>query len=629
MSFDNLAKRFMIAVGLVAALNACSHAGGEQGLDQDETTMETEPADVDLGLPHTDGLPNYYILTRLALKPALRGFAMLKSKQFNVVILDAKKLSSSNVGDTAPERIRNGLRAYVADEPQYLLIVGAPDPAKQGQNTDRLDHLWEIPSMYLSFSSDAKEKGIGLPADQFYASVRNAWPKAGLDTLKFSFRRDFTVGIFPATTADEVKNLEASVRGWKAPKALKRSEFITAYCPYEDKSPIGLSAALATGSHSVKYHYCSEEKGGDIIDLANQDESQIVTSVSHGSYRDISYYPFKNGYSATKDSPAFKTSKVMIVHACQTAGLDYPETSLGAQRMLSATNTAAYVGYARSHWDIDFDFLEYVFVDGLLTVGDALYSGKEKLASQHMLSAKEIDNLFMLRLIGDPSLVLAEPSLSTEADVDFLATTGMSGGDSLAVTVSSLDGQPSSGQISNSLGFESTGLSVAGGASVGTSSLVRYTQYEQSVYVAYSGCDTSKETCLISKVDLFPRVAMVCGRSRLNADGTKSMDVRFLADFAETFELVLKGWPGMALVGDAKRTEENVEKLWSRSMAGGVKAGDELTITTSLSLSADAPSDAAGRHTAPYVTLSAEGQYSFCDLGWAEDNVFATPAAGQ
>jgi hypothetical protein len=235
----------------------------------------------------------------------------------------------------------------------------------------------------------------------------------------------------------------------------------------------------------------------------------------------------------------------------------------------------------------------------------------------------------MVHLFGDPSLQLAAPVVSTkvqgERDIQIMPTTRAI----VTATVTSQDEQSSSGVIRVFNGYDSDELSVPGDSIAEQSVTVTdYFSWVTEATVAYTGCDVSRQTCLVDRVRILPQVPMTCGRIRLNSDGSKSFDIRFEANVEGPFELGLRGRPGLII--EENELLPDYQMFWYERYESGFRAGETLTVTTTAALpqgDSRPEGDYVGQYYFPYVFVEALNLSSVCNFDPLESiSLFTTPA---
>lgn len=360
----------------------------------------------------------YVIVTRQMFVSSLTPFVAHKeSMGERVAVVDAQGIACTMVGADVPEKIRQYLQQTIRVAPQvkYALMVGAPL-----QNAGRtlplslaLTQPWEIPIRYVRIhtSNPLTDGQAPTPTDQYYASLRQDWdPEDGSWQRRFTFHADIVVGRVPATNMIDLNNWIQKTIRWIPSQAPVHSHFVSAHGGTAFNDIAELMYASAT--HRFIYNRGQDPgAGGDIADIANQQQADIISSASHGNSESITYLPLRQGYSLSKLSPAIRKPSVMFVHGCDVASVDGMDPSLGEHILFLPTGIVAFIGSTRSHADIRFPLFDTIFFHDVERYGDALYQTKENRANATVLSSQEFNNLFMFNLLGDPSLQVVSPRL--------------------------------------------------------------------------------------------------------------------------------------------------------------------------------------------------------------------------
>jgi hypothetical protein len=498
----------------------------------------------------------YLIITRPVFKNTLTDFVEFKtSKGETVGLFMIEDIVAEYDGADAPEKIRNFLRdaKNTAPRAKFVLLVGAPRDTKFGaEAVTELKTDFEVPIRYVGYAGVYDGPKLPIPTDQYYASVLTEW-NPGAD---FSFTPDFFVGRVPAKTADEVAAWSAKTIAWNTPSAPRHSQFISSYCGRRT-DPIFSDSLLGRLTHKFIFHYCTTDEGGDIAELANLDQADYVSSYSHGAPGAIVKPENKAGYTLTKASPGFTKNPVVFVHGCEVGGLDYPQQSLGENLILRPDGAAAFVGSSRSHWDIRFPFWQAIFLDGHLTAGEALYRAKQDKVATEFPSLREIDNLFMFNLLGDPGLKVVHPSFVVTNQDAAWNTVDMIRGNVRRVhtVVTSLFPELVAGHVGQQLQYstQEQPLEVEPGTVVKAVTDIGMPQttgaLAQTTAVGFSGCDPDKMSCIAAEVKLTAPLNFSCGRKTETADGRKAFQIKFWNYQGGRVSLHLIGKGGMVPTG--------------------------------------------------------------------------------
>ncbi len=581
----------------------------------------------------------YVVLTRQMFVPQLSTFVAWKQAQgHKVAMYDAEQATAGEQGADIPAKLQQFLRRVKHDIPsvEYLLIVGAPDPAKKDTDATAFTQPWEVPIKYVAKVSNDEAIEPIIATDQYYASVTVDWP-AQMNTEwagAFGYKYDLAVGRVPAKSATQIADWTAKTMAWIPPVAPVESRFITARCG-ANSALYGNEEFATEYTRKVNYHYCINDQGGDIASLANQDGSDYVSSLSHAWVGGISKWPATNGYTLDSVSPQFTKPPAMYVHGCMIGGLDYSEESLGAKLSLARFGTVVFVGYSRSHHDIEFPFWDAVFFSGQTRAGHAMYGLKAERGKDAM-SSSELENMFMINLFGDPSLELAKPATKiqplTASIVDTVANP------ILPFTTQSLDNAVHTGNVVFPLWWSNLPYKQATITPALSADAIQSTRwyggdpamYPQDMRVGFSDCDTTQRSCVATKVKLTNKLDMVCGHLRLDQNGNKKFDLKFMTGYQGQIKLRLMGQPGSYFpegqIWDGIGTE-----LWSQDLDSPV-AGTSMSPISSASLPPNDPipqGDWTGQYLFPFFYVEAREGLELvgkCIFPYADPNVFSAEA---
>lgn len=539
---------------------------------------------------------NFLIIDRPMFSSALQPFIAQKRNQGkNMAEVFLDDIVCGGQGNDAPEKVRNYLAQLKQRNPalKHVLIVGTPLSENQTHHSvTELTEAWEFPVRYIQPRGQYTFTLPSIPTDQYYASVASPWntsDNSWVDT--FSFTPDFFVGRIPLKTVQEVAAWVQKTTQWVPPAAPKHSLFVSNSCAsHGEMNPSFLT--LRRSTHSFAYHNCSTDNGGDIAALASSDAADYVTSMSHGSYRGVVRWPSLTGYEMSVGGPGFsKKNPFVFIHGCEVGGMDYESKSLGQDFIGRSDGAVGFIGASRSHWDIEFPFWQSVFLSGNLAAGEALYSLKSEIAQRYLLSYREIDNLFMFNLFGDPELVLAKPAFfvhRNQEDAPYQTSLSARIVSSWSEAVSgTLEHVRSLGEpfsVSQPVAVQPSSDVLAlvvsqmgGGASIDTA----HETYAFPEVIGFSGCDFSKMSCTASRVVRRARLPFTCGRVAKHED-VKSIRVRFAGSRRAT-KFVLAENPGHVCRGGL--CPGNFESLSETTM--DAIAGTEAVITWTKSVASE------------------------------------------
>lgn len=474
---------------------------------------------------------SYLIITRPMFVDGLSDFIQAKTTQGeNVTVMTVEEIMTNYEGRDVPEQIRNYLIDVKVGSPraQYLLLVGSPTETNFGlQTVTELSKPWEIPIRYVDYVADYNHPKQLIPTDQYYASLNNNWDINSTDwILNFNFRADLYVGRVPVKSVSDLDNWMTKTLNWKAPVAPRHSQFISAYCGVRE-NPIYSDQLLDNLTHEMIFHYCQTDNGGDITNFANQDNADYVSSYSHGNIDGILKNSNQTGYELIKENGGFAKNPVVFVHGCRVGGLDYGDYSLGQFLIADPAGAVAFVGASRDHWDIRFPFWQSVFLNGNLNTGPALYEAKHQKMTQEFLSLREIDNLFMFNLFGDPQLKVVEPAF-TVSNRDAATKTKDLILDGTArrvhtVVTSHID-EVATGHVGQQSEYSTQENNIVlepGAIASAVTDIYRWQNkgYEaQTIAVGFSACDTGQMACIAAPVKLTPAVNLSLARKNQNND---------------------------------------------------------------------------------------------------------------
>lgn len=532
---------------------------GDAGPTADEINIPstTPPTEVvydchGASTPRVDPSATYLILTRPMFVETLSPFIAAKEARGEVVqTLLVDDLACLGEGRDVQEKIRFYLRQiHMASSVRNVLIVGAPLRSASHEARDlaligsTLTQPWEIPMRYVKGLATVEP----IPTDQYYASLNDSW-NIGLDDLgptrdvavhgwqkTFDFNFAFTVGRVPVRSATDLAHWVDKTLHWRVPTAFKESKFVTALCGSRQPDPLDEWESLTT--HVVLSHVCQTDAGGEIPSYANRELPDLVSSYSHGMVTEIVRGESPTGYTMTVTSMGFTKPPIMFVHGCEVAGVDYPEASLAENYIARPDGVVAFIGSTRSHWDIPFLFQEAVFNNDHLFLGEALYHAKtQKIMDEH-LTLKEIDNLFMFSLYGDPGLQVVEPAIHIQSATSVVHVPGITYHESFSLPVSvrsSIDRAftgglhqyfdpyrmeepttleditlPAHGSTSAILrGFSPPLLSIAPRVDHDLPTQFGTIQFSSP---RSGACDTSHMTCIANRITVVPPVYLSCAR---------------------------------------------------------------------------------------------------------------------
>lgn len=492
----------------------------------------------------------YIIVTRPMFTEALQPFIAEKNAKGEIVeMVTVEEIMAAYRGADIPEKIRR----YLADEARVspadtLLLVGAVRGTNFGHESQtELKTPWEVPIRYVEHLGEYAGPKLPIPTDQYYASAIGAWNPDEY----FDFSVDFVTGRVPAKMAEDVSVWVEKTLAWKAPTRAVQSQFISAYC--DNRSiPIQSDALLARHTHDMRFHYCLNDAGGDIAEIANQTAPDYISSYSHGNYLGTHKNADGSGYELTVDSPGFRNNPFVFIHGCDVGGLDYGRESLAEKLIRTKDGAVAFVGSSRSHWDMRFPFWQSVFLDGNLEAGRALYAAKQKQAAG-LPSLKEMDNLLMFNLLGDPQLKLVEPAFATEE----LSSTYSDNGRIRYVTTRTTSlGPRAEGTVSQHQSSTAAPILVEAVKSATAVTAVwnraSADSFSQETVLGFTACDTSKHSCIAAPILLTAPVEFACARKH-HENGQYAFDVKFLKGTTKELTLRLEGKGGML----------SVDKPWS------------------------------------------------------------------
>lgn len=503
----------------------------------------------------SDSQTSYLIITRPMFVDGLSEFVQTKTTQGEKVeVMTVEQIMAAYEGRDVPEQIRNYLIDAKIASPglPYLLIVGSPrDSAFGTQAVTELLEPWEVPIRYIDYVGEYEGPKLLIPTDQYYASLTNQWDINGSDwILNFDFRADLYVGRVPVKSNEALHSWVNKTLNWQAPEAPRHSQFISGFCGGRTQ-PIYEDQILDNLTHEMIFHYCQNDNGGDIAQYANLDKADYVSSYSHGDVEGILKNSNQTGYELTKENGGFAKNPIVFVHGCRVGGLDYRDNSLGQHLIADPAGAVAFVGASRSHWDIRFPFWQSVFLHGNLNAGQALYEAKYQKTNKEFLPLREIDNLFMFNLFGDPQLKIVEPAFTV---VNRDAATGTKefilNGQArrIQTVVTSHIDEVATGHVGQQLQYSTQEDYVVlepGAVATAVTDVYRWQNqgYEaQTIAVGFSACDTQTMACIAAPVDLTPSVNLSAAR-KTQINGQNAFTVKSWDNFDKpvTLRLVGKG----------------------------------------------------------------------------------------
>lgn len=496
---------------------------------------------------------SYLIITRPMFVDGLSDFVQAKTAQGqSVSVVTVEKIMAQYPGRDIPEQMRDYLIDVKAQSAraQYLLLVGSPADTDFGlRSVTELSQPWEVPIRYVDYVAEYEGPKLLIPTDQYFASLNPNWNLDNSDwILNFNFQPDLYVGRVPIKSETDLENWVHKTLNWFAPTAPVHSQFISAYCGVRE-TPIYSDQILDNLTHEMIFHYCQNDNGGNIADFANQDGADYVSSYSHGSIDGILKNSNQTGYELIKENGGFLKNPVVFVHGCSVGGLDYRRDSLGQLLMADPAGAAAFIGASRSHWDIRFPFWESVFLNGNLYAGQALYEAKAQKMSNEFLSLREIDNLFMFNLFGDPQLKIVEPAFSvtnrqtqeliSQGDVQRVYT----------VVTSHID-EVAAGHVGQQLLYSTQEASVVVEPHFVAPAVTDIYNWQNQGYealetaVGFSACDTGRMACIAAPVKLAPAVNLSLAR-KTNVDGQNAFTIKSWNSYSKPVTLRLVGKGGL------------------------------------------------------------------------------------
>jgi hypothetical protein len=504
--------------------------------------------------PTINPAATYLIVTRDMFTATLTSFVEFKQHQGNVVQMVAvDDIACSGSGDV-PERMRQFLSeaARNASNLKYVLLVGDVQ-SYTGNDEPDVSHLtqtWEVPTRYFRPVGSYPTAERSIPTDQYYASPFAAWDKTSGNWAKsFDFSSRFYVGRVPARTTSQIQDWMAKSMAWVPPRIAKESQFMTVKCA---GGSADLDEQVMSRTHQITFNYCQTDDGGDIAAIANTQLPDYVTSLSHGNYLGVVKWPSAKGYSLDKNSPGFTKSPIMFIHGCEVAGIDYQELTLGEKLVMAPDGVAAFVGATRSHWDIRFPFWEEAFYHGRLEVGAAVYEAKKRRALENHLALREVDNLFMFQVMGDPQLKIADPGV--------VVTTS----DTIVRPMETLE-QPIAVALQSHLGTAVSGRVIMDNASYGqtpisdtamlSSSASLNLTANMSIFsdvlvgeqlLSFEACNPAVMTCVAARPKFVPTAWISCARTDRSGT-TSSLDVKFLRTPGTPITIRLRGKPSASV----------------------------------------------------------------------------------
>jgi len=499
----------------------------------------------------------YLIITRPMFVPVLTPFLQDKNWQGDhVQVVTADDIACHVSGIDVPERIRNLLAQASTGSPNlaYVLIIG--DVRTMTGNTPpvvtTLSEPWEVPIRYVTPVGTYQNQAPPIPTDQYYADPTGDWSANAQSRKDYDFKYRYAVGRIPAQTVSDVSAWSDKTLAWVPPENAVESQFKTVQC--NGSQPSESDRYLAAYTHSMTFNICTNDDGGDIAAISNQQRPDIVSSYSHGAYDGIYKWPFTKGFTLTKDSPGFVKPPFMFVHGCEVAGLDYDQRSLGEKLILDPHGVVAFVGATRSHWDIIFPYWNSVFYEGEMRAGNALYVTKHNEATRTLMPLTEVDNLFMFNLLGDPELELERPGIVMTADTHTLIAPVNTSTTSFNLTISSrLNGSVNGQQLTSVIPGDNH--IYATDISLGPKQTIQrridadprwvLPYYPYGIQVLTLGvCDPSITSCIIPKFETTRGVFLSCARVSRDPDGTYQLQTKIMNTPDQPFSLMFDARAG-------------------------------------------------------------------------------------
>ncbi len=386
------------------------------------------------------------ILTRDKFRDALNDYINAKKEEgYEVKIVSLEEIP--HTGRDVPESIRD----YLMQEKEnnrldYLLIVGDTDhdDFADGVLDQIVDKDWEIPMRYVSVEgkpySERENEYQDLegkydtifPTDNYYANFSGTWDndgdgifgEAGAMNDEFDFKADVYVGRWPVQTEEELRVIITTTLEKEVPEIPVYSIFDGKYCTpyYSDEERERTLDGTVRGSlpevRDVKVHVCYGDEGGDMAYYINEDNADIVKSVSHGWLHGIVTYGYEGahyGYDFNYSSEGIDKPPIYLAYACYVGAIDRngnpaddEMNDVFAERKLKDGSLAAIIAATASHADEMFDFLNDAYLEYHYNVGEALFEYKERNYYEGNLSDKEKGNYLMFNLFGDPTMQISK-----------------------------------------------------------------------------------------------------------------------------------------------------------------------------------------------------------------------------
>ncbi len=592
----------------------------------------------------------YLIITRNKFRQKLEPFVNFKSDREKVEILtvdDLLKCDDSNEPSSTIDTIRSYLKDFVVNSPKLknVLFVGRAYPLYVYEDdysttypavySTSLRSDYEVPALYFpsptreSVFMDGNEPRHNLvETDQFYADPfsdcadsQKDYLNMGIDKLadsesfkqysnhasgciaKYDFQHNLNVGRVPAETIDDLNHwMENAINREKTANPT-HSMFKDAPCFRDPEKRIpGLpERKLAEGTHKINFHFCQDEDGGDIVDLANNDRADLISFFGHGIHTQIGEkYVLKDDYSEVFGNRGFDKPPIIYAHACYSTTSHVEDLSVGGRLVIAEKGAAAFAGYSTLQYDIRFPFYESVFLDGAVTPGEAVYDTKNNLCESGNPDLKQKENLLALNLLGDPSIRIYNPELKLSAPktINYNEEAG------LFVYEGRVESQYS--EPVDTFYISRNYLETGETGEIFTVSQNNWTMFNKDVdpffldlysnddiygenstgkstftYFGAIKCDTDNYSCAGSKTEVYPPVAFKCGNFRKIDENVFAINLEYLNDNADEKEFIFYAFRGLKIPKSQNTFLPEKIELYS-ALAGELTAGTEATVEFEL-----------------------------------------------
>ena len=387
---------------------------------------------------------DYLIVTRAMLASGLEDFVgWEESKGLGVAVENVENIVNNYPGRDVPEKIRNCIRQYYADNGvKWVLIAGDADPADGpppgGSPNYVLNNDWEVPTRYVwnpCLYDDRWYTDMDwhyTPTDLYYACLDGDFDADGDNLFGEDLKRDVDwfaevyVGRIPVRTASELGLIVSKTINFENNPLSENFLLLGAEMGWTPghakyvKENIKENLVPPTFTAHGLYEIDGTLSSGSTNSAINARNPSFLNAFAHGSPSGLYLYsPVTPFIDLSTDDSITNSGFVMYAFSCLTnafdvycLGEDLLKDSdggavgyIGGTRVLYGSNSMDWLGERQ-----DYLFWEKIFQNSDL--GSSVYGSKMKYIMERapdLTSIYERRNLLATLLLGDPALFYLPP----------------------------------------------------------------------------------------------------------------------------------------------------------------------------------------------------------------------------